>query len=152
MSSFKSNENIHKKEDGSYYMPTTTPALPSPPPRGNLNNFIKGVQTLRKFRFWGQNSVSDEKTAWTWNNLPSWEEGAPYPFPAYGLDVKGLTNPIQATFYRLYRSFYKTLSYYTRVGYQGNRSPPSPSPPTHTPGLVKSTTWKVLICLFCFSI
>ena len=29
MSSFKNNENIHKKEDGSYYMPTTTPPLPS---------------------------------------------------------------------------------------------------------------------------
>ena len=69
MSSVKTNENIHKKEDGSYYMPTTTPPLPSrvgkaislpkpPSPRphppstpGNLNNFIKGVRTLRKFRF-----------------------------------------------------------------------------------------------------
>ena len=29
MSSVKTNENIHKKEDGSYYMPTTTPPLPS---------------------------------------------------------------------------------------------------------------------------
>ena len=27
MSSYKSNKNIHKKEDGSYYMPTTTAPL-----------------------------------------------------------------------------------------------------------------------------
>ena len=67
MGSFKSNENVHKKEEWVIlhaYNDAPTPP-PPPPPRGNLNNFIKGVRTLRKFRFEakirGVNSVSDEK-------------------------------------------------------------------------------------------
>ena len=85
MSSVKTNENIHKKEDGSYYMPTTTPPLPS-----RLGKAISLPQPLPptpdfEAKIRGVNSVSDEKLHGLEITCPGGRRGHPIPSLCTGL-------------------------------------------------------------------